>query len=109
MEKKKKIPVKKRLLPGDFQKLVKASNEEYDQLDNTEKMLEFPDGFFTFPEELKGEQDVGEKEFLVFYFDDKDDYQLVLSFFKKTVKNRVSHPVVDTYKLVELVKKEGRR
>ena len=93
----KKPPMKRRLLPGDFQK--------YLSLDDTDKEIQSgKKGFFQFPERMKGNQDIGIKEFLVFYFDEKSDYEVVLDFFQIKKNLKVSHPIVDTKKLVELVK-----
>ncbi len=96
----------KRLLPGDFQRKIKKEREHYQGLDCTDKDLEQPKAFFTVPEDLKGEQDVGQQEFLVFYFRDKKEYQLVLEFFEKQTRHAKVHPEVYTEKLVKLVKQQ---
>lgn len=89
----------KRLLPGDFQRMIK-----YEELDNTRKELEQNKfGFFQFPEQLKGEQ-FQDREFLVFYFDDEADYKAVRAFFEVHTKTALSHPELSTDKLIELVK-----
>ncbi len=96
----------KRLLPGDFQKFIKSS---YESLDQTDKNIKKPQGFFAFPEELKGEQDVGAQEFLVFYFRNREDYKLVLDFFELHTKHNKVHPELKTEKLVTLVKQHNER
>lgn len=97
---------KKRLLPGDFQKFVKS---QYESLNQTQKELKKPKGFFTFPEELKGEQDVGAQEFLVFYFRNRDDYKMVLDFFELQTPHNKVHPELKTEKLVTLVKQQNEK
>jgi len=104
---------KTRMLPGDFQKFVKAERakndeeEHYLTLSGTDKKVKRPAGFFPDPAELLGEQDVGERQFLVFYFDNKEDYAMALKYFAKPskVKNQ-SHPNLDEQKLVQLLKNE---
>jgi len=98
MSSDKKLNV--RLLPGDYTRKVK-----YDALDNTEKDVQKPEGFFTFPEAVKGKQDTPVKDFLVFYFDDHTDYELVRAYFEIASKMKISHPKLDSIKLVELVRK----
>lgn len=90
----------KRLLPSDFQRMVK-----YEELDNTRKELEQSGftGFFQFPEDLKGEQ-FQDREFLVFYFDDEADYKAVRAFFGVHRRASLSHPELNTQKLIQLVK-----
>ncbi len=89
----------KRLLPGDFQRKIK-----YDRLDETQKEIEQSRGrFFEFPEDLKGEQ-FQDREFLVFYFDDEADYKMVLNHFEIHTKAAVSHPELDTRRLIKMVK-----
>lgn len=89
-----------RLLPGDFQRKLK-----YEALDNTEKEIQEQEGFFTFPESLKGDQDKGQRDFLVFYFDDKKQYEIVREFFDKKSPHCRSHPDFDSIKLYRLVRK----
>lgn len=90
----------KRLLPGDFQRKIK-----YDKLDDTPKEIEQSRGrFFEFPEDLKGHQ-FQDREFLVFYFDDEDDYQMVRGWFEINTKSAVSHPELNTESLIEMVRK----
>jgi hypothetical protein len=104
--------IPQRLLPGDFQKYLKKkraeSLEHYHQLDDNEKNLEQPKGFFTIPEKLLGEQDMGEMDFLVFYFDNHDDYALVRSFFERASNSSLSHPKLDSSKLAEVVRNAGK-
>lgn len=91
---------KERMLPGDWSRKVK-----YDALDNTKKEVKRPDGFFTFPEAMKGTQDTKQKDFLVFYFDDNDEYKVVREFFDLKAKGKLSHPKLDSKKLYDLVTK----
>jgi hypothetical protein len=91
----------KRLLPGDFQRKIK-----YEALDNTEKEVEPLTGrFFDFPEDFKGFQ-FKDRDFLVFYFDREEDYQVVLKHFQILKKAAISHPELDSTKLVDMVIKE---
>ncbi len=88
----------KRLLPGDFQRKIK-----YESLDDNPKEIEQSRGrLFEFPEDLKGFQ-FEDRDFLVFYFDNKEDYTTVLKQFG-IAKRGLSHPELDTDKLVKLVK-----
>ncbi|OQC75332.1 MAG: hypothetical protein BWX44_00063 [Spirochaetes bacterium ADurb.Bin001] len=96
----------KRLLPGDWAKKIK-----YDQLDNVPKEIEVEQSrgrFFDFPEEIKGHQ-FEDREFLVFYFDNKEDYETVLKFFEIPTNHTVSHPKLNTNKLVKLIKRTVKR
>jgi hypothetical protein len=97
MERKSKKS--KRLLPGDYQKKIK-----YNALDDTTKDVQSPDGFFNFPETLKGNQQQNEREFLVFYFDDKKQYKAVREYFEIKTTSHVSHPYLDSKKLFGLIK-----
>lgn len=90
---------KERMLPGDYTKKLK-----YDRLDETAKDIEKPKEFFTFPETTKGNQDLNQKEFLVFYFDDKEAYQLVREFFEIKSRHVRAHPKLDSDRLIDLVK-----
>lgn len=93
----------KRLLPGDYQKKVK-----YEALDDTEKEIQKQEGFFTFPEGLKGSQEQGEQDFLVFYFNNKKQYEAVREFFEVKTSSARSHPILDSNKLHRLVRKTKR-
>jgi len=93
-----------RMLPGDFQKKIKK--ERYDKCENTEKEPKRPKGFFIDPKGLKGDQDQGERDFLVFYFDSKQEYLKVRKLFEIKTSMRLSHPDLDSHKLFRLVKKE---
>ncbi len=90
-----------RMLPGDYQRKIK-----YDALDDTDKNIKKQDGFFQFPEAVKGSQDQNEKEFLVFYFDNKKQYKIVRRFFEIVSNERLSHPQLNSRKLYALVKKQ---
>lgn len=81
---------------------------DYKKLSNTPKNPVKPArGMFTFPEDIQGIQNIGDRKFLVFYFDaDKvEDYELVRSFFEKDSKAR-AHPILDSVKLAKLVSGE---
>jgi hypothetical protein len=88
---------KERMLPGDYQRKIK-----YDALDDTTKQVKKPGGFFNFPEKLKGSQDQKQRPFLVFYFEDADQYKAVRQFFELKSTSH-SHPELDSVKLFELV------
>lgn len=91
----------RRLLPTDFRK--------YLSLFNTEKVIDknFSGrrGFFSHPEQLLGKQDINIRDFLVFYFDDKEEYEIVRKFFEKPSHAR-SHPILDEKKLVSMVREK---
>lgn len=94
----------KRLLPGDFNK--------YLSLEDSEKRISAGSGtksFFSFPEDLKGVQDIGVRNFLVFYFDEKEDYEIVKRFFEVTSRKSKSHPILDEKKLADLVRAEENK
>jgi hypothetical protein len=93
-----------RMLPGDYQKKIK-----YDALDNTEKQVKKSGGFFNFPEKLKGSQDQNKLEFLVFYFDNVEEYEAVRAFFEITTTLHTVHPKLNSKLLYSLVKKETER
>ena len=100
------VKKEKRYLPSDWSRKVK-----YESLDDTPKEVEQSRGrFFEFPEELKGYQ-FEDREFLVFYFDTKEDYEVVRKCFEIPTRHYVSHPELDTAKLVRMVQqfteKEG--
>ena len=86
-----------RMLPGDYQKKIK-----YDALDNTEKHVKKSGGFFNFPEKLKGSHDQKQREFLVFYFEDKSQYEAVRKCFEMKSTSH-SHPELDSEKLFKLI------
>lgn len=60
-----------RMLPGDYQKWLKEKNK----VQNTKKEIKKPRGFFTFPEDIKGNTELPIRPFLVFYFDNNEDYK----------------------------------
>ena len=99
-----------RMLPGDFQKsLKKKKDKKYGKLKDTKKQLRKPEGFFTFPEDLKGNQEVGERPFLVFYFDSKKQYDLVRKHLEVHGTAARSHPDLDSNKLYRIVKKVTKK
>lgn len=85
------------------------SKDYYGGLSNTPKKIETKQqrGIFTFPEDVQGIQNIGDRKFLVFYFDnDKvDDYEAVRAYFEKDSKAR-AHPTLDSIKLAKMVKGE---
>ncbi|MCJ7747886.1 MAG: hypothetical protein MUP27_09085 [Desulfobacterales bacterium] len=91
----------RRLLPCDFRK--------YLALEDTEKIIDESSGgargFFQFPKQLKGIQDLNIRDFLVFYFDSKEDYEVARAFFEKPSHAR-AHPILDEKKLVSLVREK---
>jgi len=103
-KKKGDLHIEKRLLPGDFARAL----HKYHQLSDTEKELEEYPGLFIVPKELRGDQDFGVKDFLVFYFDDHEEYELVKSFFEIPTRASISHPKLDSKKLAEVVKNATR-
>lgn len=79
---------------------------DYNKLSKTPKnVVKQERGMFTFPEDVQGIQNIGDRKFLVFYFDqDKtDDYEAVRAYFEKDSKAR-AHPTLDSVKLAKLVK-----
>lgn len=86
-----------RMLPGDFTKYLKVKN--------TKKSVQKPKGFFTMPEDLKGNQDTGERPFLVFYFDSKKEYEYVRKYYEILGTGARSHPDLDSHKLYTTIKK----
>lgn len=90
---------KERMLQKDFYK----EKKHYGKLDNVDKNPARGRGFFTFPEDISGVQNINDRPFLVFYFDDKEDYETVRSFFDMKGKAR-SHPLLDSKKLAKLVR-----
>ncbi len=101
MTKKRKRKKEKRLLPGDYLRKIR-----YDKLDDHPKDIETEINigrFFDFPEDVKGVQ-FEDRDFLVFYFDDKKEYDIVLKYFEIPVKSAISHPKLNTTELVDMVK-----
>jgi hypothetical protein len=81
---------------------------DYSRIDDTDKELKSKDGLFFFPESINGKTDHGLRKFLIFYFDNDDDYNLVLS---KLARNNIhvkSHPDMNAVALAELVRKAGK-
>lgn len=85
-----------RLLPSDYSKLLK-----------TKKNVKKPKsrGFFTLPEDIIGEQDIGDRKFLVFYFDSADDYDFVRKLLKRKGSKTRSHPDLNAEKLARLLRR----
>ncbi len=105
-----KKPLKQRLLPGDFQRYLKQQQaNHYHKLNETAKELDQPRGFFTIPEQLEGEQDIGEIHFLAFYFDHEEDYEVVRAFFEISTSAALSHPRLDAELLAEVVREYKER
>jgi hypothetical protein len=95
-----------RLLPSDFAKKTKRK-EIYNKLGNSNKQLIDPrgHGFFSFPEDIIGEQDIADRNFLVFYFDDEKDYNIVKKYFEILSTKTRSHPELNTKLLVKLIER----
>ncbi len=91
----------RRLLPTDFRKYLALFDTEkvVDESANNQR------GFFKARPEIKGKQDINIKDFLAFYFDNKEDYNLVRGFFELSSHAR-AHPILDEKKLVSLVKEK---
>lgn len=84
------------MLPSDFQKYLKVKN--------TKKDIKKEKGLFTFPDELKGNQEVGERPFLVFYFDSEKQYKTVRKLFEIHGTGARSHPDLSSEKLHRVVR-----
>ena len=92
-----------RMLPGDYTRKLK-----YEALDDTKKDVQSAEGFFTFPEALKGKQETHQKDFLVFYFDDSEQYKEIREFFEIESNIKRSHPKLDAAKLYDVVVKHKK-
>jgi hypothetical protein len=107
--------IDKRLLPGDFTRRVKAFKASgYDKLAATPHELDpaaATGGFFKFPQDAEGVRKINQREFLVFYFeaDRLEDYKTVLQCFQTASKAKVVHPMLDTAKLVAMVKEHSQQ
>ena len=88
---------KERMLPSDYTRFLK--------IDNLEKRLQAAPGFFTRAETIKVATNIPQREFLVFYFDNHDDYLLVRKFFEKTGSKQRSHPELKSGKLARMVRR----
>jgi len=79
--------------------------DDYGKLDKTEIDLEERKGFFDVPEQVQGKTDRGPRDFLVFYFDNDEDYETVLN--RLSIKNSKarSHPDMDGHRLAELCRR----
>ena len=67
------------------------------------------EGLFNVPLKIKGQTDYGRRLFLVFYFDDRDEYDLIVDkLLDRGAKYNERAPLMDTRQLVRLLnKKEG--
>ena len=92
-----------RMLPSDFTKWCK----EQARLGDTPKNPKGEFGFFVLPENLLGKTDHGDRRFLVFYFDNEEDYGVVLDALGLPGKAR-SHPSLNSQALVDLIKGSRR-
>jgi len=93
------MPEEQRLLPSDYTKLL-----------NTDKDIRAQKkGLFTLPEDIIGEQDIGDRKFLVFYFDDDDDYEFVRDILENKHSKMRSHPDLHSKKLVRFLKRGMKR
>jgi len=68
-------------------------------------------GFFDVPTEIRGKTDFGIKKFLVFYFENVEDFERCVAQFSKYKKpskrSGKNPPIVDTKKLMRLLNKNG--
>jgi hypothetical protein len=86
----------------------KSPKEHYGNLEQTlfsEDELVRPEGLvFNMHDEMIGKTDHGERKFLVFYFDDADDYKVVLD--KLSIKKSKvrSHPDMDSKQLAKILR-----
>lgn len=96
---------KERMLPTDFQ-----TSKKKNKLGNSKKDIVPSGGFFLFPEDLKGKQKIKDRKFLVFYFDNDGDYNIVRYILerKSNSKRGRSHPDMNSSELVRIVKEHGK-
>jgi len=78
---------------------------DYDRIDDNKKVIRKQNTLFDFPIDPKGKTDCGVRKFLIFYFDDEDDYEVVLSKFMRVNPHVKAHPDMDSVKLAELARK----
>lgn len=100
-EEKDEITLGKKLeeIGGELEKTI----PNYHSLDDTPKEVEKGGyGLFGFPD-VKGVQKMGEAKFLVFYFDNQEDYDLVVRRLGEGSAHVREHPKMDTGKLVKLL------
>lgn len=90
----------RRLLPSDFRKYLSLSK-------TNKRLTEQPGkkGFFQKPKEIVGVQDLNIKDFLAFYFDNKEDYEVVRKFFE-IPSHATAHPILDEKKLASIVREK---
>jgi len=81
------------------------ARDDYDRLDDNEKVLTQQRGLFSFPEMTKGKTDHNLRKVLVFFFDDEDDYKIVLEKFDKRNTRVKSHPDLDGVALAEMIRR----
>ncbi|MFA7099360.1 MAG: hypothetical protein WC143_04675 [Eubacteriales bacterium] len=81
------------------------SKSDYDRIDNNEKVIRKQNTLFDFPTDPKGKTDCGVRKFLIFYFDDEADYEVVLSKLVRVNPHVKAHPDMDSVKLAELARK----
>lgn len=83
---------------------MKGKNTDaYSGIGETEQVEETP-GLGLFPVQA-GQTNHGLRKFLVFYFDNDEDYEIVLQAFKKKVTITRSHPDLNSKGLVDAAKK----
>lgn len=77
--------------------------EHYRHITVTDKAISQKRSLFEFPEEIVGKTDHGLRKYLVFYFDDDADYDLVLKHLELKGVKVHSHPALNTKKLVKIL------
>ena len=82
--------------------------KDYGQIDDAEKKLKDKTGLFYFPNDVVGKTDHGLRKFLIFYFDDEKDYEVVLAKLSKPNPHVKSHPDMNSKALADLVRNEGK-
>lgn len=78
--------------------------EHYGSVSDEDKSLKKPRGFFAFPDEIKGKTDHGKNKFLIFYFEEDEDYEFVLSILKRERACRTVQPFTNSEKLVRILR-----
>jgi len=84
------------------------AKDDYSGIDNGEKNVKAQSGLFSFPADIQGKTDNGLRKFLIFYFDDEKDYDLVLSKLSKSNPHVKSHPDMNSVALAELIRKADK-
>lgn len=108
-DKKKRVPKVKitSILENMTQPLLFREEDptpNYHSLDDFPKDVKKMDyGIFSFPDIKVGKLRYGERKFVVFYFDNEEDYQKVVNKLGITIGKTREHPNMDTKKLLGLI------